>query len=37
MKMFLFTLAILGSIMLVGMVEDPCHTEGLSTGCMEIQ
>ena len=35
MKTFLSVLAIVGCIMIVGYVEDPCSTEGLQAGCME--
>lgn len=35
MKNWICILGIISCIMLVGMVEDPCTTEGLSAGCME--
>ena len=34
MKMFLFGVMILGCFALVGMVDDPCTTEGLPSNCM---
>ncbi len=35
MKTFLAILAIFGCILIVGLIEDPCTTEGLPTGCMD--
>ena len=35
MRILIGTLLILGCFALVGMVEDPCTTEGLPVGCME--
>ena len=35
MRTFLAALAIFGCILIVGMIEDPCATEGLPAGCME--
>ena len=35
MNKFLATLSIIGCIMIVGYVEDPCTTEGLPTSCIE--
>lgn len=37
MKTFLAILFIVGSIMIVGALEDPCATEGLPAGCMEVR
>jgi len=36
MNKFLATLSIIGCIMIVGYVEDPCTTEGLPKSCIEI-
>mgnify|MGYP001313013725 CR=1 FL=1 len=35
MKQLLAILGIVGCIMLVGYIEDPCSTEGLPAGCMQ--
>ena len=35
MKTFFGMVLIIGCIMLVGYIEDPCATEGLPAGCME--
>jgi len=34
MRILIVTLLILGCFALVGMVEDPCTTEGLPANCM---
>ena len=35
MRLFIGILLIVSCFVVVGMIEDPCHTEGLPTGCME--
>ena len=35
MKTLLIAFGIFASVMVVGLVEDPCSTEGLPAGCME--
>ena len=35
MKEFMFFMAIIGCIVLIGYIEDPCITEGLMQGCMD--
>jgi len=35
MKDIMIIMAILGCIMIVGYIEDPCSTEGLMQGCMD--
>ncbi len=35
MKEFLAVIGIIGCILIVGYIEDPCSTEGLPAGCME--
>jgi len=37
MKTFFAIAAIIGCVMLVGAIEDPCTTEGLAPGCMEVR
>jgi len=37
MKEFFAITAIIACILLVGYIEDPCATEGLPAGCMEVQ
>lgn len=37
MKTFIAIAIIIGSIMIVGALEDPCATEGLPAGCMEVK
>ena len=37
MRTFFAILFIVGSIAIVGYLEDPCATEGLPAGCMEVQ
>ncbi len=37
MKTFFIIAIIFGCIALVGAIEDPCTTEGLAPGCMEVR